>query len=145
MPQIFQSLFAGALLCFASTSALGSETGFCGPFGHAENKREANAGVLAMSNTNGSNTSDQVAAKPTVSLSITGDPGARFTADCSLTGGAGGSQTIDGQVPTSFEFDATGISCRITSTQTITVELSNSRGNRTRSTTSGGTINLSIQ
>lgn len=80
-----------------------------------------------------------------ITLSITGNIGAKFEAGCQLTiDGEEVSWDFTGTVPYSTEVSASGIRCKFTSNDRLTVEARTGQGNVTRSSTSGGTINISL-
>jgi hypothetical protein len=86
-----------------------------------------------------------LAMSETIHLSFMGDAGATFQAECRLDkGGEQMSWNFSGSVPYSTEIDASGIRCSITSKDRLTVEARGGRGNVTRTSTSGGTVTISL-
>ena len=80
-----------------------------------------------------------------IALSITGASGAAFAGTCAV--GAGSKEEtlrLDGRVPFTVEIETERLNCRITTDGALTVE-ARKAGNVTRTTTSGGTINLRLE
>lgn len=77
-----------------------------------------------------------------IELWISGPSGARFSGTCTFGLGAKTeTRNLDGQVPFIFQINADRIHCRLSTDQRITVE-GRRAGNISRTTTSGGTIDL---
>jgi hypothetical protein len=81
----------------------------------------------------------------TVELSLTGDPGASFTGECTLYTTAGEERVeLAGAVPLQRSFTADGVSCRIAAEGRVVVELAGA-GSRSRSATTGGTVHVTLR
>ena len=80
-----------------------------------------------------------------IMVEVSGPAGARFNGQCTLDTAAG-SQDIayDGIVPDSREFAASGIACRFSTRDTITIEVRRN-GNVSRTSTTGGTVSLNLR
>ena len=81
----------------------------------------------------------------TYTLSVTGDPGASIAGACTLlTGSAEEEVELDGPVPLERRFTGDGLSCRLEAAGRVVVEIEGG-GNRSRSATTGGTINVTVR
>ncbi|MDH3228215.1 MAG: hypothetical protein OEN55_00310 [Alphaproteobacteria bacterium] len=79
-------------------------------------------------------------------LTITSSPsGTAFSAICTLT--SDGVQTVEdhsGTAPVTLRFDADWVRCELSSAGPLDVVADGPRGNRTRTSTSGGRITLAL-
>jgi hypothetical protein len=81
----------------------------------------------------------------TYTLSVTGDPGARVAGACTLFTGAAEEQIeLAGPVPLERRFTGDGLSCRLEAEGCVVVEIAGP-GSRSRSATTGGTINVTVR
>jgi hypothetical protein len=81
----------------------------------------------------------------TYTLSVTGDPGASIAGACTLlTGSAEEHVELAGPVPLERRFTGEGLSCRLEAAGRVVVEIAGP-GNRSRSATTGGTINVTLR
>ena len=81
----------------------------------------------------------------TYTLSVTGDPGASIAGACTLlTGSAEEEVELEGPVPVERSFTGDGLSCRLEAEGRVVVEIEGG-GNRSRSATTGGTINVTVR
>ncbi len=81
----------------------------------------------------------------TYTLSVTGDPGASVAGACTLlTGSAEEQVELEGPVPLERSFTAEGLSCRLEAEGRVVVEIAGP-GSRSRSATTGGTINVTLR
>jgi hypothetical protein len=81
----------------------------------------------------------------TYTLSVTGDPGASVAGACTLlTGSAEEHVDLAGPVPLERRFTAEGLSCRLQAEGRVAVEIAGA-GSRSRSATTGGTINVTLR
>jgi hypothetical protein len=81
----------------------------------------------------------------TYTLSVTGDPGARIAGACTLyTGSAEERIELTGPVPLERSFTVEGLACRLEAEGRAVVEVAGG-GSRSRSATSGGTINITLR
>jgi hypothetical protein len=81
----------------------------------------------------------------TYTLSVTGDPGASVAGACTLlTGSAERLIELAGPVPLERRFTGEGLSCRLEAEGRVLVEIEGG-GSRSRSATTGGTINVTLR
>jgi hypothetical protein len=81
----------------------------------------------------------------TYTLSVTGDPGASVAGACTLlTESAEERIALAGPVPLERRFTAEGLSCRLEAEGRVVVEIAGP-GSRSRSATTGGTINVTLR
>jgi len=81
----------------------------------------------------------------TYTLSVTGDPAARFAGACTLfTGSAEERVELAGPVPLERSFTGIGLACRLETEGRVVVEIAGG-GSRSRSATTGGTINITVR
>jgi hypothetical protein len=81
----------------------------------------------------------------TYMLSVTGDSGARIAGACTLfTGSAEERVELAGLVPLERSFIGDGLACRLEAEGRVVVEIAGG-GSRSRSATSGGTINVTVR
>ena len=86
----------------------------------------------------------QAASEKTYQLQLTGEDGARFAGNCTL--GTADSETViplDGQVPYAAEFVGQGLACKLETKGRVVVDIEHG-GSHTRSATSGGMVNISL-
>jgi hypothetical protein len=88
---------------------------------------------------------DRGASAGTYTLSVTGDPGASFAGECILRVGSAEERVeLTGPVPLERSFVGDGLSCGLEAVGRVAVELAGG-GTRTRSVTTGGTVNISLR
>jgi hypothetical protein len=78
-------------------------------------------------------------------LALTGDDGASFAGRCKLE--TAGGQTVirlDGQVPHERELVGQSLSCKLKTRGGVVVDVEHN-GNRSRSATNGGTVNINLR
>jgi hypothetical protein len=81
----------------------------------------------------------------TYTLSITGDPGASFAGACTVYKEAAEERVaLAGPVPLERSFTGAGLACRLEAEGRVVVEVAGG-GSRSRSATSGGTINVTLR
>lgn len=81
----------------------------------------------------------------TFQLSISGDPGARYSGACTLTATSGDERIeIEGAVPLQRTFDGDALTCRFAAEGRVVVEIGHD-GSRSRSASSGGVIQVSAR
>lgn len=81
----------------------------------------------------------------TYHLELTGDDGARFTGSCTLATENGDEVVpLDGEVPFKQDLVGQGLSCKLETEGRVVVDIEHN-GSRSRSATSGGTINISLR
>jgi len=81
----------------------------------------------------------------TYTLSVTGDPGASFAGECTLYAGSAEERVeLAGPVPLERSFTGDGLSCRLEAEGRVVVEIAGG-GTRSRSATTGGTINITLR
>jgi hypothetical protein len=87
---------------------------------------------------------DETMAK-TFHLSISGDQGVRYSGACTVSAASGEERIeLEGTVPLERTFDGEAVTCRIDADGRLVVEIAHN-GSRSRSATSGGTIQVSAR
>lgn len=80
-----------------------------------------------------------------IKIAISGPDGAQFSGQCTLDTDVGPEEiAYEGTVPDTREFDGIGVACRFSTPDTITIEVRN-KGNLSRTSTSGGTVNFNVR
>jgi hypothetical protein len=81
----------------------------------------------------------------TYQLQLTGDEGARFVGSCTLTTADGETVLpLDGEVPYANELVGQGFACKLETQGRVVVDIEHN-GSRSRSSTNGGVVNISLK